>query len=264
MQLEILREPGRGAPRALDVLLVHGSYCAAWVWQPHVMPFLAERGYTVHALSFRGHGGSGLGGPLSNVSVADYVADLAAAVDRIGRPVAVVAHSLGGAVVQSALSSGARFAGVALLASIPPTGMLVPSQTMFWRRPRLWSELSRIMYSGVADADPEILRDGLFDNRISAEAFARLSRRFSNESARAILDVMGPYALGTMGLRDCPVLVLGGGRDWFISEWDIRQTAAWYGTPAVILPELSHAIMLDPSWQDAAIAVSDWLDGLTP
>lgn len=262
MQLEILRESGRGVSRAFDVLLVHGSYSAACVWQPNFVPFLAERGHTVHALSFRGHGGSGLAGPLSEVSVADYVADLAAAVETIGRPVAVVAHSLGGAIVQSALSSGARFAGVALLASIPPTGMLVPSQTMFWRRPRLWAELSRIMYAGVAEADPEILRDGLFDNRIPPEAFARLSRRFSNESARAILELMGPYGLGTMGYRDCPVLVLGGGRDWFISEWDIRQTAAWYGTPAVILPELSHAMMLDPSWHAAATTVGDWLDGL--
>ena len=55
---------------------------------------------------------------------------------------------------------------------------------------------------------------------------------------------------------------MGGARDWFISEADNWQTAAWYGTKPVILPGLSHAVMLDPDWLGAAEVLREWLDGV--
>lgn len=264
MRLEILHAPAKGVPRPTDVLLVHGSYCGAWVWERHFMPFLAEQGYAVHALSLRGHGGSGTSVPLRRVSLVDYVADLTTAVARIGRPVAVVGHSLGGAVVQSAIATGMRFTGTALLSSVPPSGMLMTSQRMFWQHPRLWFELARIMYSGVRDADPEILRDGLFDNRISAAEYQRLAPLFCDESPLAITELMSMRWFGAPPSEAGPVLVMGGSRDWFIGEAEIRQTALWYRTKPVIVPGLSHAVMLDPDWIRAAVVLSDWLSRIEP
>ena len=264
MQLEILEARGEGPRRPVDVLLVHGSYCSAWVWQPHVMPFLAAEGYTVHALSLRGHGGSQSAVPLDRVGLADYVADVTEAVARIGRPVAVVGHSLGGAVAQGAIASGLRFAGTALLSSVPPSGMLMATQRMFWHRPRLWFELSRMMYAGVRDADPEVLRDGLFDNRISEDEFRRLSEQFCDESPLAILELMSFRWFGAAKSEAGSVLVMGGSRDWLIGEADVRQTALWYGTEPVIVQGLSHVAMLDPDWQSAAVILCEWLDKVTP
>lgn len=48
-------QPRAGAPR---VLLVHGVCVGAWVWEEHFMPYLADAGFEVHALSLRGHGAS--------------------------------------------------------------------------------------------------------------------------------------------------------------------------------------------------------------
>ena len=264
MQLEVVRTPGEGPSRPVDVLLVHGSYCSASVWQPHVMPFLAAQGYTVHALSLRGHGGSQSAVPLARVCLADYVADLTEATERIGRPVAVVGHSLGGAVVQWALMSGVRFAGTALLASVPPSGMLMATQRMFWSRPRLWFELSRIMHAGVGDADPEILRDGLFDNRVSEEEYRQLAAQFCDESPLAIQEMLGLRWFGASRSQAGPTLVMGGSRDWLIGEADVRQTAFWYGTKPVIVRGLSHVMMLDPDWEIPARLLCEWLDELAP
>ena len=264
MQLEILHMSAKGAQhRATDVLLVHGSFCGAWVWEPHIMPYLAEQGYNVHALSLRGHGGSEVAAPLARTSLADYAADVMSAVASIGRPLTAVGHSLGGAVVQSAIAAGVRFTGTALISSVPPSGMFLASQRMFWSHPRLWFELSRMTYAGVGDADPEILRHGLFDNRISAAEFARLAPRFCDESSLAIFELIGARCFGAPPSEAGPVLVMGGSRDWFISEADNWQTAMWYGTKPVIVPGLSHAAMLDPDWMRAAAVLSGWLEGIS-
>ena len=262
MRLEILQAPAEGEPRGLDILLVHGSYSAAWVWEEKFMPALAGQGYDVHALSLRGHGGSETAKPLNTVSLEDYVEDVKKAVAEIGRPLVIVGHSLGGAVVQGAIASGLSVVGTALISSVPPSGMLMATQRMFWRRPRLWFELSKMMYAGIDSADPEVLRDGLFDNRVSADTFGSLATRFCDESPLAIMELMGIRSFGAPPSQAGPVLVMGGSRDWFISEMDLWQTARWYGTAPVILDGMSHAVMLDPDGERAVKVLCEWLEPL--
>lgn len=53
MQLEVLT-PAEQPVQPRDVLLfVHGGWHAAWCWQEHVMPYVAQRGYAAHALTLR-------------------------------------------------------------------------------------------------------------------------------------------------------------------------------------------------------------------
>lgn len=64
---------------------------------------LAQRGYAVHAFDLRGHGNSA-GDRVWVEKFDDYVADLAIFVDRVkakepGKPVFVMGHSMGGAIV---------------------------------------------------------------------------------------------------------------------------------------------------------------------
>jgi alpha-beta hydrolase superfamily lysophospholipase len=59
LKLETLvRLPREPRPDRARVLLVHGICVGAWVWEQHVMPYLADAGFEVHALSLRGHGAS--------------------------------------------------------------------------------------------------------------------------------------------------------------------------------------------------------------
>ena len=77
------------------VVLVHGvtGWHRTW-WR--VGPALAAAGWRAVAVDLRGHGHS----PRIDgyATVADLAADVAAVIERIGRPVAYVGHSLGGAV----------------------------------------------------------------------------------------------------------------------------------------------------------------------
>jgi pimeloyl-ACP methyl ester carboxylesterase len=121
--------PSIGAAPRPPVLLVHGSYHAAWCWRDTFMPYLAKRGWPVYAVSLRGQGRSGrrpapgldaegkVAGTLST-----HARDLAAVCEAVAagfgeattpsaagtpsRPAPVVcAHSFGGLILQELLSS---------------------------------------------------------------------------------------------------------------------------------------------------------------
>lgn len=262
MTLEVLRARGRGRPRSVDILLVHGIFVGAWVWEPHVMPYLAEAGYNVHAVSLTGHGRSCGRERLPALTLEDYTADLSAAAAAVGRPVVAVGHSMGGAVVQNAIRSGVRFAGAALMASVPPNGLMAANVAMMWTRPRLWRELSLMFMPGLRAADLDVLREGLFSNRIDRATFASFAALSGSESALIGFELQGLRPFAPMPWQAPPMLVLGGSEDRFIRRDDLWTTARWYGTEARLIDGMSHTMMLDPGWRAAADVLLAWLETL--
>ena len=259
MSLEVLHAPGRGRPRDVDILLVHGIFVGAWVWEKTFMPYLAEAGYNVHAVSLRGHGKSCGADRLGTLTLSDYTTDLLEAASAIGRPVIAVGHSMGGAVVQNAISSGARFAGAALMASVPPNGLMAANLAMMWQNPTLWREISTMFTSSLRQVDFEILREGLFSNRIDKAAFAAFAARGGQESPLVGFELQGMRPFAPIPWLAPPMLVMGGTEDRFIRKEDLWTTATWYGTSAQLLPGLSHTLMLDPDWQISADCLLAWL-----
>lgn len=262
MALEVLRAHGSGPPRRVDVLLLHGIFVGAWVWETHFLPYLAAAGYDVHAVSLSGHGKSCGRERLHRLTLADYTADLKEAASSVERPVVVVGHSMGGAVVQNAIRTGARFSGAALMASVPPGGLMSANIAMIWSEPRLWRELSAMFTSGPQSADLGVLREGLFSNRLDEAAFERFAARVGDESRVIGFELQGLRPFAPMPWEAPPMLVLGGSADRFIRKADLWATAAWYGVEATILPDLSHSLMLDPDWKRAADALLAWLETL--
>lgn len=226
------------------------------------MPYLAAAGYNVHAVSLRGHGGSCGRDRLGTLTLADYTADLDEAASAIGRPVVAVGHSMGGAVVQNAIRSGTRLAGAALLASVPPAGLMAANVAMMWSHPALWRELSSMFTATPRSANLEVLRDGLFSDRIDAATFARFSARTGAESPLIGFELQGLRPFAPLSWQAPPMLVMGGTEDRFIRRHDVWATALWYGVEAEWLPGLSHTLMLDPDWKMAADALLRWLEDL--
>jgi pimeloyl-ACP methyl ester carboxylesterase len=80
---------GPSARRADDVLLVHGAWADGSSWSA-VIERLQKSGYTVRAVQLR------------ELSLADDAALVRNAIDQIPRPLVVVGHSYGGAVIGEA------------------------------------------------------------------------------------------------------------------------------------------------------------------
>ncbi len=102
------------------VLLIHGAWQGAWVWEG-LTPYLLAAGLDVDAPDLPGNGGDNVS-PL-DVSLGLYIEFLSRRLDGWAEPVAIVAHS-GGGVIASQLAEHRpeRIACIVYLA-----GMMLPS-----------------------------------------------------------------------------------------------------------------------------------------
>jgi pimeloyl-ACP methyl ester carboxylesterase len=86
--------PSRGETSRPVLLLVHGAWLGAWSWEK-VQPELTARGWEVRTVDLPSV--ADRGGP--RFGLFDDAAVVRERIEEIGRPVVVVAHSYGGAVV---------------------------------------------------------------------------------------------------------------------------------------------------------------------
>ncbi|NBC33771.1 MAG: alpha/beta fold hydrolase [Alphaproteobacteria bacterium] len=260
MKLELLSRVPDTKTDAPPILFIHGANCAAWVWEEHMLPDLAARGFEVHAVSLRGHGRSEGRHLLPWFSLADYVTDIAATIAHIGRPPILVGHSMGGMVVQKYLDRG-HCAGAVLMASVPPRGLFMTSTDLWLRDPVLFSEVACLQTIGPwMPAAYPITRKVLFSPAMPEDRVRAYFKRWQPESGRVVLDMLG-LDLPQGGRALPPMLVLGAADDVFIPPNLVEATARRYGTPVEIFPGMAHAMMLEPGWRRVADMLADWAAG---
>lgn len=258
-RLEILeRHPG-GASERTPLLFVHGAYAGAWCWDEFFLPYFAKRGFSAHALSLRGHGGSGGMHLLQTASLGDYVRDLERAVAGFDRPPVLIGHSMGGMVIQKYLER-VPDAPTVLMASVPPQGLAQASLRLMMGEPWLLTQLSLLQALPPALVDLQTARKAIFSDDIPEAQLLRYIHRFQPESQRAIWD-MTVANLPRRWRGESPrMLVLGAERDMLFSPDMVRETAASYRLDAEIFPNMAHAMMLERDWQAVAERIIDWLD----
>lgn len=259
MQLEVISREPTTAPKATPLLFVHGAWHAAWCWEEFFLPYFAQHGYSAHALSLRGHGGSA--GKVRWASAADYVADVRQAAERLQErfkthPV-VIGHSMGGYVVQKYLEKYPAPAGV-LLASIPVQGSLPFFLRQMIKYP--WAVLKVMLtltpYYLVNHI--EVTHALFFSPQVSPEQVQQYFSRLQNESFRMVLD-SALLKLPRPRRVTTPLLVLGAAEDRVFPVREIEATARAYGTQAEIFPNIAHDMMLEPDWQQVADRMLEWL-----
>lgn len=255
--LEVLRrEPTNGRGFSTPLVFVHGAYVGAWCWGRHFLPFFAERGFTAIAPSLRGHGASE--GVLQHAGIEDYVADLAAVVAELDEPPVLVGHSMGGLVIQRYLERrGAR--AVVLMASVPPSGLMMSSLRLMAGDPALFAQLGMMQTIGPGSVDVDIARRAVFSKSLPAAELEEYSRLMQPESHRALLEMSTTGLPRPWRVPDTPMLVLGAGEDALFSESEVEQTARAYGAECHIEPGMAHAMMLEPGWQAVAERLLGWL-----
>ena len=152
MTLEILHRPAKSAASLRPpILFVHGSYSSAQIWEPRFLPYFSANGYSCHALSLRGHGHSD--GMLSWASLADYVDDVAQAMDTLDEPPVLIGHSMGGLVIQHLLARHRPRAAV-LLATVPPSGLGSSAMHMSMLAPDVLWQLGLLQSLGPEGCRP--------------------------------------------------------------------------------------------------------------
>jgi alpha-beta hydrolase superfamily lysophospholipase len=261
--LEIIRIDAPD-PRA-TVVLVHGAWHGAWCWQDGFAQRLATRGISTVAPSLRGHGGSADGVRLNRMRMRDYVDDLSEVVTGVnaesGVAPFVAGHSMGGAVVQGFLSRPhpPRIAGAALLASIPPRGLLGVTPRMVKHSPGAFVLSNLTLDLGRLVRTTEQVRALFFRPSTPDYIVEATAARVQSESFRGFL-------LNMLGLErpkphcvDVPLWVMGATEDAIFTPAMVAATAkAWDAAP-VMFDEIGHDVMLDVGWERVADGLADWV-----
>ncbi len=161
------RLPATGS-RKPPLLFVHGGYCDAWFWEPYFLPWFAARGYAAYALSLRGHGASGGGDTLFIAGLDDYEADVEHVAGTLKAPPVLIGHSMGAAVVERIVAKR-PVRGAALLAPVPPAGLLPIASRLAASHPNYLMQMGGIDPSRLSADVLQALRPFYFSDRVPRE-----------------------------------------------------------------------------------------------
>ena len=152
----LVRLPGGEAPRG-PVLYVHGF--SDYFFQRHMAERFAAEGYAFHALDLRKYGRSLRPWQHPNFcrDLRDYYPELDAAMEAIGAPLLLAAHSTGGLLCPLYLQDGARRAAVRAL--------WLNSPFFEWRDKSPAALLQRSIAEWMGLSFPYVARHGVLDPR---------------------------------------------------------------------------------------------------
>ena len=243
------------------LLFVHGGFCDSWCWEPHFLPWFAARGYPSYAVSLRGHGASGGHDSLWVAGLDDYAADVERVTSELTASPVLIGHSMGAAVVERLLATR-PLRGAALLAPVPPNGLLVVAARLAAQRPDYLMGMSQLDPGRLTSEVLRALRPYYFSADVRAEILAEAERHLGQESPRALMDLSLRLHWQLPERPDVPVCVLGAEGDRICTPGDVRATARHHGVEPVMVEGLAHMLMLERHWERGATALLEWLDAL--
>ena len=241
------REPASGADQSRPPLLfVHGARHAAWCWEPW-LDLAAERGWSAHAVSLRGHGGSEGHERLRRTPLRDFVHDVVQTAVRLPRQPVLVGHSLGALVVERAVA-GYPARGTALLAPAPLDNGAAATVLRLRDRP------SDVLVTAAGQPLP--MRHEMLFTGLSREESAPYLARLGGESTLATYQLTLPHRPVPTRV---PVFVAGTPDDALVPASDVAKTARFYGVEPQWFPGLGHDLMLDHGHEQVLDALLDWV-----
>jgi pimeloyl-ACP methyl ester carboxylesterase len=242
------------------VVMVHGAFCGGWTFERFRQPFEAA-GHTVVTPDLKGHApGSSRSAP-TGVSMSDYAKQVAEVCRGFDEPPILIGHSLGGLVVQMAAQS-TPLSALILIAPSPPWGVTGSSMEEAISAVSLYA-LGPFWLQSI---DPDYSLAKLYSlNRLSRDDRRAVFARMGAESGRAMWETLNwwldPFMTTNVSASKikAPVLALAGGKDAIHPAATVRQTAARLKADFRLMPEMSHWIVGEPGWEEAAAACLEWL-----
>jgi pimeloyl-ACP methyl ester carboxylesterase len=225
------------------IVFVHGMAHGAWCWEEHFIPYFEKLGYTCIAFDLPGHEMQGSTRRIS-YSLGDYVAALHRVVANLEAPPIIIGHSMGGMILQKFLKTGSCKKAI-LLASVPPSGVLMASIRALFRYPGLIPYLLQLNLLGGFRKYPQLM-------------FNKTSRFASFMCAESFIAYLGLF-IPVFHRTEVPMLVVGGSADGLITVNEFADTAKYYKAKLEIIEGGSHDLMLDENFELTASAIDHWI-----
>ncbi len=260
MPVELISNKARPHNDKPPVLLLHGMWHGAWVWEPFILPWLAEQGYRAYALSLSNHGHSARKKPFNLLRISDYVDDLSEAVNKMDAPPVLIGHSMGGFIVQKYLENH-TVPGAVLMAPVPPFGIWAGTFNVLKKFPLTFLKANLTLNLKHVINDHIRYRHILCSANINDESVSDCLKKIDTESYLAYVDMLGLNLVRHKKIKT-PLLILGGGRDNAVPRKVVEKTAALYDQPARIFENMGHNLMLEPDYARVGSAILTWVEKL--
>ncbi len=255
--LELISHEPENPRHETPILFVHGAWHGAWCWDEFFMPYFAEQGWMVHALSLRGHGNSPGIEKMRGYSINNYVADVVEVAQQLPTLPVIIGHSMGGLITQKYLETYHAPAGV-LLASIPSSGVFKLALRLLRHHPGPFLKTNLTLSLKPMIATQSLVHELFFAEDMPEEEVEKYYGRLHNESFRMFLDAL-LFNLPKPKRVKTPLLVTGATKDAIFPVAEVKTTAKAYGTEAVFF-DMAHDMMLEAGWQDVADHIINWLE----
>lgn len=243
-----------------DIVCLHGICAGAWAFpEPFVRPFV-DAGFTVHRISYRGHGASEGRDRLRHARLSDYVEDVRRIIQDLERPPVLLGHSLGSAIAQVLLKERSPLAGLVLVSPVPPQGMMGVGWRLLWTDPGAYHQLFTAMTQGVSAVPASAGARLLFSTSEVTPVIADFFRRCGNESPWIMMDTQGFPRLGPLRYdvrSDPPVWVVSGRQDRLIRPYDAAMVATFYQTEVLWIDPGTHMLMFDADASKTATGLAE-------
>jgi pimeloyl-ACP methyl ester carboxylesterase len=236
-------EADEGKP---PLLFVPGFAHGAWAYAEHWLEHAALRGFTAHAVSPRGHGGSAAA---PKATLRAYVHDVVQVAAGLPRRAVLVGHGAGALVVAQSMARYPARAGVLLAPVLGGWGTLA---TALRRNP---AGTLPAVFGGRL----RLARRQLFSADLPEQAARVYLGRLGRASSRAQWQLV-THRQVEPAVGDPPVLVLGSPDDRVVPVAALTAAARRYGAAPLLFPGMGHDMMLDVRWQEPLDAILDWLD----
>ena len=190
----------------------------------------------------------------------DYVADVEHVASQFDAAPVLVGHSMGAAVLERMMATR-PVRGAAMMAPVPPTGLLPVAARLATTHPNYVSHMVGLDPTRLSQDILKALRPFYFSRDVDPAILREAIGHLNQESPRVLFDLsmrlhwIEPQA-------NSPVFVLGATADQIAIPADVEATARHHGVKAAILPGMGHMMMLEPAWLTAAVAIATWLRSL--
>lgn len=242
------------------LLCVHGAWHGAWCFKP-LMDYLAEKGFTSYALDLPGHG-TRTSEDVADLGIMDYVAEVEYAMNELApvKPI-LIAHSMGGLIVQKLLEKNEAPASV-LIAPYPAMGCSFWLPVKYFLRQPIAAMTAAMGHTTSVRSRKMCKR--LFFDYIPSEKLEAHYERLCLESSRAFRQMVLPFfKLKAAKITSTPMAVAAAGKDYFLEFERLKNWAEENQYDFLPFPDAAHNLIGEPEKFNFGKTIYNWLDQKT-
>jgi len=246
--------PNNSFSNRAPVLLVHGAFAGAWIWEGAFLDSLANMERSAVAMDLR----ESTSDASEHAQHFSYDTAILRQLERFDTAPIVIAHSLGALLAQRLLGR-AEIAALIMLAPVPPEGMLFTTPFLLASEPSIWPGFLNFLHGKTEQAFAGML-DILFSKRARDAELNQHAARMQFEGLWAALEAHLPMPVVPAFVLGVPSLVVAGAEDRLISPFASVRTALYHGAEYRTEDELGHFMQTGPGARRVADFILDWLE----